>query len=449
MRLPGTTNHKDDDEPVPVVIESMDLSRRFTPQWLAKYLPKAVARPLSGGTKHHPGAVTDEQQALCDHVVTRYGGHNVDVSRNGSMHLVRPGKKDGTSASIIIGNEGDAILTVFTPHWPEIGTRSGEQFRSWVLGVDGELCHPGDKLAQVYASPSPTKAKAGASLHLPEDFWDAREVLGTIRQSAHARQRSGDAVLHAVLARVAAAVSHTIKIPPIVASEAPLCFFTVLLAPPGVGKSSAQRIADELLPARDEFGLGSGEGIVEALFDWVKEPDEKGKMVNVKRQVRYNALISIDEGDALSALGGRSGSTLLSTLRTLWTGGLLGQTNASQDRRRIVPAGQYTYGVVMGLQLPKAGPLLADTDAGTPQRFCWVMATDPAIPETRPPWPRFVWSSPSLALLERHRDSDHFARHYMDVAPSIESEIREIDIEQARAACHFLTLTRRTPNCSP
>jgi hypothetical protein len=169
LRLPGTRNHKDPDDVVPVVIEMIDLDRRFTPQYLRKYLPPATRRAAGGGTKHRRGSVTDGQQALCDHVVAQHGAHSVDVWRDGSIHVVRPGKlaTKGNSASIIVGDDGDALLTVFTPNWEVIGTRNGESSRSFVLGVDGELHHPADPLAEFAinvppAPPPPTGTGATA-----------------------------------------------------------------------------------------------------------------------------------------------------------------------------------------------------------------------------------------------------------------------------------------------
>jgi hypothetical protein len=143
LRVPGTRNHKDPDQPVPVFIESLT-DHRFTPEHLRKYLPAASGLGRSGaGTKHRRGAVTDAQQALADLLVVDFGGHSKDVWRDGSIHLVRPGKsaREGSSASIIIGEKGDAVLTVFTDHWP--GLAPG----SYVLGIDDTLHHPADPLA--------------------------------------------------------------------------------------------------------------------------------------------------------------------------------------------------------------------------------------------------------------------------------------------------------------
>lgn len=280
---------------------------------------------------------------------------------------------------------------------------------------------------------------SGESRWLPEDFWTARPKLSQIRQAAHSRQRSADAVLHVVLARVAAGIPHTIKLPAIVGAPAPLCHFAVNLAPPGSGKGDAAKIGTELVAlgdhVADQLPIGSGEGIVEALFDDVSEMNpDTGKREKRKRQTKHNAFVYVDEGDMLAAVSHRQGSTLLSTLRTIWSGSTLGNTNASPDRKRIVPAGQYTYGVIVGLQPALAGPLLEEAKAGTPQRFCWAPAVDPAVPEQPPAWPMsFDWT-PEKPDLEAVRDKAGYMRHYLRVADRVSHEIRANDLARQRGA---------------
>ena len=103
----------------------------------------------------------------------------------------------------------------------------------------------------------------------------------------------------------------------------------------------------------------------------VTEDDPNGgKARQVKRQTRHNAYIYVDEGLILGVLKSR-GSLLLPTLRSTFTDGPLGQANASTERKRIVPAGKYIYGTVIGMQTEYADMLLDDTEviAGTPQRL--------------------------------------------------------------------------------
>jgi 5S rRNA maturation endonuclease (ribonuclease M5) len=286
---------------------------------------------------------------------------------------------------------------------------------------------------------TPDSAPDATAGELPETFWTARPALAHIRRAAHSRQRSAPAVLHAVLARIAAMTPHTVELPPIVGTTAPLCYFAVLIAPPGVGKSSANRVADELVPntlddqLADQLPIGSGEGLVEILFGYVIEEEEDGTKKRVKRQIRYNAFAYVDEGLVLTDIGQRAGSTLLPTLRTIWTGGTIGNTNASEERKRIVLAGLYSYGVIVALQETAAGALLDDAPAGTPQRFAWAHATDPTIPDTPPTWPGPLdWTPPDPGELARIETRGAYIRHRLTIASEIATEIRGRDRGRAR-----------------
>jgi hypothetical protein len=265
-------------------------------------------------------------------------------------------------------------------------------------------------------------------IHLPDEFWTARPVFGHIRQAAHSRTRSAEVVFHCVLARVAGALPYTLKLPAVVGTSATLSYFSVSTGPPGSGKSSGAGVAAELVPVgdyvADQLPVGSGEGIAEVLFDLVSELDDAtGKAVKVKRQVRHNAIVYIDEGDALTALGTKSGSTTLSTYRSIWSGQTIGQTNASTERKRIVPAGSYTFGLIVALQPALAGALLDDVVAGTPQRFAWAWATDPSIPDERPAWTgELVWRVPPVI----HGGQE------MAVDPAIAREIQSQDLAVMR-----------------
>jgi hypothetical protein len=148
---------------------------------------------------------------------------------------------------------------------------------------------------------------------------------------------------------------------------------------------------------RDGLPVGSGEGIAEAFMGTVEEPTgeviQRGKntgdpvMRRVRKQVRHNAYFYVDEGQTIARLGERSGSVLGETLRRAAVGETLGQTNASEERTRYVPAGSYSLGLLVGFQPSTAVPVLADAGTGTPQRFLWGWADDPSIPDLPPAWP--------------------------------------------------------------
>ena len=291
------------------------------------------------------------------------------------------------------------------------------------------------------ADPEATGRAGGPPSALDADFWGSRPYLKHIRDAAHSRQRSAPAVLGVVLARAAALVSHRLRIPPIVGSDAGLSLITVVLAPPGVGKSTASHIGSQLLRAptgldiADQLPIGTGEGLVEVFFEMVDEPDDNGKVKKVKKQVRNNAFFFVDEGQVLAELGTRKNATLLPTIRSAFTGAALGQMNASEERRRLLPSGSYTIGVVVALQTVLAGALLEDAEGGTPQRMLWLSAIDPTIPDNPPAWPGVVpWEPPTQESLNGLRDDGWLigGDAHLTVAESIQREVRTADLRRAR-----------------
>lgn len=245
----------------------------------------------------------------------------------------------------------------------------------------------------------------GAGLNLPPEFWSALPALGTIRDAAHSRGRSPDAVLGSLLARLSAMCSHKLRFDAGQGTGS-LNLFTAVVGKSGTGKSQGVAVARELVDVpswlsgdsfRDGLPLGSGEGLAEAFMGTVavattevyKSGARKGepKSELQRRQVRHNVFMYVDEGQTLTATAGRSGATIGPTLRSAAVGELLGQANAREDTTRLIPGGSYSLGLVIGYQPGTAAELLADTDAGTPQRFLWVSSTDPGIPDERVEWP--------------------------------------------------------------
>jgi hypothetical protein len=233
---------------------------------------------------------------------------------------------------------------------------------------------------------------------LPEEFWSARESFQQIRRGAWSRNRSGDVALHVALARLSALASHRLRLDTGVGDLAvALNYFTALVSHSGGGKSSGKAVASRLLPTpptlyvelRDDQPLGSGEGLAESFYGVEEEHDPgTGKLIGKTRKVvRNNSFFYCDEGQIMQDLQQRKGSTLGPQLRSAWSGTALGQANASEDRYRYVPAGSYSLGLVVGFQYKTVQHLLADADGGTPQRFTYVSATDPNIPDELIDWP--------------------------------------------------------------
>jgi len=386
---------------------------------------RAAVNPPAGD---RPG---DEFNAAHDsaHVLEQAGFvyHHTDTD---GAHYTRPGKQPGKGTSAVVwADNGRATLFSTSINAPDeyIGDRN---LNAWQLHV--ALNHHGDHSAAGRAwrdthpkassadwlglnttSPRPATSPAGSDTPAPappppvddtpseldDNFWDARPHLAHIRQAAHSRIVSAEAVLHACLARIAAITPHTTRLPPTIASTCPLSYFAALVGGPSSGKSAADAVAADLLPGPDwlvdHLPLGSGEGLIDSLFEMVDDIAPNGNAIKVKRQTKHNGFVYVDEGQSLTSMGSRSGTTIMQTVRTLWTGGTAGQANASIERRRILPAGTYTFGIVAAFQPALAAGLLDDVAGGTPQRFGWADADDVTLCPPAPAWPgRLPWNAP-------------------------------------------------------
>jgi hypothetical protein len=244
---------------------------------------------------------------------------------------------------------------------------------------------------------------------LPAEFWKARPVFEHIRQAAHSQACSGDVLFYSALARMSGMLSHHIRARTGIGGPASLNIFAAVVGPAGAGKSTGSSLARELMACadddfRDGLPIGTGEGMAEAFMGTADEPTgeiiQRGKRAGdfetkrVRKQVRHNAYFYVDEGQTLSQLGDRSGAVLNETLRRAAVGETLGQTNASEERTRYIPAGSYSLGLLVGFQPSTAVPVLADAGTGTPQRFLWGWADDPSIPDLPLAWPGPIESHP-------------------------------------------------------
>jgi hypothetical protein len=287
--------------------------------------------------------------------------------------------------------------------------------------------------------------------YLPDAWWEIEtagplgKILRHIRQAALAEGKCATALLTLVLCRVGAALPHTIRLDSAgMGAPSPLSLFAFIVGPPGSNKSTtmalARRYTQGSLPLllageTDSMPVGSGEGFVDVLFDMVDTPIGDGsKTKPVKMQVHGNAYFTLDEGSQLQALAtGRSGSTLFQNLCSVWSGGDAGNKNVGKENTRYLPAGSYTYGLVIGVQPAKVAAVVNDKDGGTPQRFLWTPAPRGFRLDERPAWPgTFPWTPPlpqdlrSIAVL--HTTATESTEHYyLTQDQAITDEMHEQD----------------------
>jgi hypothetical protein len=246
---------------------------------------------------------------------------------------------------------------------------------------------------------------AGGGVTLPKSFWK-RPTLDRIRQAAWSMLSSPDAVLGITLAKLSASLPPVVRVDTGVRRPMSLNTFVAPVGQTGGFKSSAMQTAKsavKLVPdwsSDDNVGvlrplgenlphrvyLGSGQGIVESFMGEVETPPaegSRGKPKSVRRQVRTNVVLSVDEGNGLAKALGDTNSIVGETLRELWTGTDTGQGNARTENRRGVREGEYSFGMIVGFQLSVLGKFLGSEDAelGTPQRFLFVWTGAPDIPD--------------------------------------------------------------------
>lgn len=226
-----------------------------------------------------------------------------------------------------------------------------------------------------------------------EDFWTARPELERVRTLSHAQLASPLAALGALLVRVCASTPPTTVLPPIVGGRASLNLAVALVGASGDGKDLADETIGENIGGWAGLYVahspGSGQGLAHAYAE------HRGKEGVVR--VATNCLFRIGEIDQLVGLMGQQGSTLGPELRKLMMGQRIGNLYVQKDKRLELEAHSYRAGLLVGVQPRRSGVLLGDADAGTPQRFLWMPAADPGIPDERPARPRlWSWERPDL-----------------------------------------------------
>lgn len=229
-----------------------------------------------------------------------------------------------------------------------------------------------------------------------DDFWSARPILTHLRDFARARRRNPWAVTDVALVRASCLIPPGTALPPQAGGRASLNLFVALAGPSGAGKGTSESAARDAIEFHwhdgtvvdiPELPLGSGEGIARTFMP----PKDDAEQV-------HTAIFSVPEIDTAAGLFARSGSTIESELRKVFSGEQLGFTNAQAHTRTRVPAHTYRAGLILGVQPKRAGVLLDGQDGGTPQRLVWAPVLDPDMPDERPVEPvRQVVTQPGFS----------------------------------------------------
>jgi len=349
-------------------------------------------------------------------------GWTVEETKGNDVYMKRPGKTDQGHSAVL--HEGK-VLNIFSTEAPTELLRIGKQSRDCVSVSAFDFLTAeqfgGDRRAAakwVRETKMPRPVRTGASSPvsgnargdlvvgsddtagvaspatvLPDDFWCKTEFLAHVRQAAHSRMVAPGAALVSVLARMAALVPPTVRLPAIIGSSATLDFIGCVAAASSGGKSISNDLAADLLPSNRkdvllDLPIGSGEGLVQSFL--VPEIDADTGKPTGKQVVGLNAVhFTVDEGTALMEQSKRSGTTIVQTLCSAWSGRALGQANASAETRRIIEPRRVRVSAVINIQTANGYLLLADHIAavGLPQRLLFTNAEDPHLPDPLPEWP--------------------------------------------------------------
>lgn len=229
------------------------------------------------------------------------------------------------------------------------------------------------------------------------EFWESSDRLRYILAVSRNRRAAPWAVLGATLTRVSVVTPPNVVIPTFVGSRfGSLNYFTAIVGKSSDGKGVAVGTAEKLIS--DDLGAEtttpvSGEGLNtlysrrEALPD--DDGDGAGKAGTVLKCVNCRALLDVPEVSVLGAAMGRSGSTLLGTLTSAWSGETLGGQNVSESKRLKSVAYGYRLGLLTGVQPGNSDILTREDVTGLPQRINWATTRDPDAPPKgmKPPAP--------------------------------------------------------------
>lgn len=294
------------------------------------------------------------------------------------VHLIRLASVEGEPGA---GEALDKLQAAWLrPPWDQPRYQ-----REWIVSLGNAIQSSGGVRSQAVEKVTERAAEADFS------WFDQTEQLAHIRQWAQAQWANPWAGLLVALTRLSADLPPNVQLPRLGSlPRASLNQFSVLVGASGQGKSAYIAGVDEGLWPRPSGSLdpahtftpSTGQGLVGYFTERRRDPHTKeweDVMVNTQ------ALATIDEIDSLEALARQDGSTLLSTLKTLWTGGTTGTQNATQERRRNLHAHTYRLALLAGVQ-PGLGEVLFNRQAalgGLPQRFVFADTRDPSLSRER------------------------------------------------------------------
>ena len=347
----------------------------------------------------------------------------IHSTSGGDVNYTRPGKavRDGKSAVL----HEDGPLVVFTTEIPEVleglghptvdGTGLSFSVVEFICAYefDGDMAGMGRVITERHgpvtvggaAVPSrageepPPSIEATPTHRLPvapPEYWlDERNAH--ILQAARARRVGPDALDVNVLCLQSLLIPPRYVLPPLIGGSAPINMLGCILGRTGETKTTATRVAKDLLGPMPSWvlmlSIGSGEGVGATYLMEETEENGKGQRVKTGRLIRnpniWAGFFETDEGLNLVQQAKRAGTTVIPVLCKGWSGSQLGEANADPSKRRIVPEMSYRLASIVNIQPSNFAELfsVANTGTGLTGRFLFAPASDYEVPDQRPDWP--------------------------------------------------------------
>tara|TARA_R110002153_G_scaffold259808_1_gene419568 strand:- start:28 stop:2328 length:2301 start_codon:yes stop_codon:yes gene_type:complete len=353
------------------------------------------------------GTVGDDD--LAQHITTEIGiatllhedgWHSPFAKRNGRIEWTRPGKesRDGGSLEQFPDGGCNIYTTTHNEAWTAAILTGSAFDHVTPIGVLAAVRFKGDISAamswtrkQITGTP---KIETETGLGLPTEFWDARPTFTHIRNAAWASMTVPEALLGSALSRYAAMIPPAVKLPAIIGAKATLDYITCVVAESSGGKTISNGAAAEILSGQTlskkvdfDAPIGSGEGVIQAFMGY--ELNDKGKKMGDPSYKfgQYKGIhFTADEGTAITEAQKRSGTTLVQTLCSAWSGSTLGQLNASIETKRRIPGGKRRVAATINIQTALASELFESQLVGLPKRMVFFWAHG-EFPDTLPEHP--------------------------------------------------------------
>ncbi|MBS4102861.1 hypothetical protein [Tsukamurella paurometabola] len=264
--------------------------------------------------------------------------------------------------------------------------------------------------------------------------------METLRENARLSLVSPTVKLMADLTGVLSLVPPTVTLPPIVMdSEAGLNFIHNVVGRSGAGKSTSTKVTFRAY-RKSEFGVigtveehppiprsvGSGE-VIASVFAHIETDDDGNKEAVVHNPY---ARLFWPEITKLTAVRGRSGSTIASELCQLWSSEQLGADTKTETA--FCDEHEYRCTVTVASQLATAGAMYdpASTLMGLGQRVWNVSAELTEAPEEgSPEWDALADAAPKIDRMALHLPA--FLPGPVPVDPKVHREVRVLRMRMA------------------